>query len=147
MIKLDLAAQLESVVDLFKSQEATVLIQFRSELTNAMILADRDQLIRVFNNLLTNAIQAIPDERQGQIKITLLKKGEGYQIRIKDNGQGIPEELQEKVFYPNFTTKSSGTGIGLSMSRNIIEQFGGQIYFETEKNVGTTFIIDLDAAL
>ena len=146
MVDLDLASQLASVVDLFRTQESGTDIQLSMEVSTAMIRADKDQLIRVFNNLMTNAIQAIPDDRQACIEVSLIENGKGYQVRIKDNGQGIAPELQEKVFYPNFTTKSSGTGIGLSMSRNIIEQFGGRIYFETIEKVGTTFIIDLDAA-
>jgi len=67
-------------------------------------------------------------------------------VIFKDNGTGIPIALQEKVFYPYFTTKSSGTGIGLSMCRNIIEQFGGRIYFTTQEQEGTTFYVELQAA-
>jgi signal transduction histidine kinase len=64
-------------------------------------------------------------------------------INITDNGKGIPEELQSKLFTPSFTTKSSGMGLGLSIVKNIIESFGGNITFNTKVNHGTTFIIEL----
>ena len=64
-------------------------------------------------------------------------------IRISDNGEGIPEQMQSKIFIPNFTTKSSGTGLGLAMSKTIVEQAKGQIWFETEEDSGTTFFVEL----
>jgi signal transduction histidine kinase len=68
------------------------------------------------------------------------------EICIADNGAGIPEEVQDKVFVPNFTTKTSGSGIGLAVARRGIESAGGQIWFETEENVGTRFCIKLPLA-
>jgi two-component system nitrogen regulation sensor histidine kinase NtrY len=65
---------------------------------------------------------------------------------VKDNGTGIPTEVQESIFVPNFTTKSSGMGLGLAMVKNIIEGMGGEIWFETKLDVGTTFYIRLDEA-
>ena len=64
-------------------------------------------------------------------------------IRIRDNGEGIPEEMHNKIFTPNFTTKTSGTGLGLAMCKSIVEQAGGQIWFETEVGKGTTFFVTL----
>ncbi len=64
-------------------------------------------------------------------------------ISIHDNGVGIDDSMREKVFYPNFTTKSSGMGLGLAICSDIIQSFDGRIYFETEKGVGTTFFIEL----
>jgi len=62
---------------------------------------------------------------------------------VRDNGQGIPEAIRQKVFSPNFTTKSSGMGLGLAICRNIVQQAGGQIYFQTEELAGTTFFVEL----
>ncbi len=107
------------------------------------VFADRENLMRVLNNLVKNAIQAIPDTRKGHLQIKLLRIGKKAQISVKDNGTGISEELQEKVFYPNFTTKNSGMGLGLAISKNIIDAAGGRIYFETEYGKGTTFFIEL----
>jgi nitrogen fixation/metabolism regulation signal transduction histidine kinase len=137
---LELNQVLTSVVDLFEqSEQLSITMEGKSR--SAPIMGDRDQLIRVFNNLLTNAVQAIPGDRYGHVRVSVEEDGEFWLVRIQDNGTGIPEELQDKVFYPNFTTKSSGSGIGLAMSRNIVEQHGGYISFETQENVGTTFLI------
>ncbi len=66
------------------------------------------------------------------------------EIRIRDNGQGIPENLREKIFQPNFTTKSSGMGLGLAICKRIIESMGGEIGFVSEVGIGTEFFIILD---
>lgn len=62
---------------------------------------------------------------------------------VRDNGTGIPEDMQAKVFLPNFTSKSSGTGLGLAMCQQIIESANGRIYFKTIPGVGTSFYIEL----
>ena len=72
--------------------------------------------------------------------------GHNALVSIKDNGPGIDEEIREKVFLPSFSTKSEGSGIGLSIAKHGIEQSGGQIWFETEKDKGTTFFIELPLA-
>ena len=108
------------------------------------ILADREQMRRVLINLLKNAEQSIPEGRQGVIRITVRKKEGKVEIRIRDNGQGIPENLREKIFQPNFTTKSSGMGLGLAICKRIIESMGGEIGFVSEVGGGTEFFIILD---
>jgi two-component system, NtrC family, nitrogen regulation sensor histidine kinase NtrY len=64
-------------------------------------------------------------------------------ISIRDNGEGIPPDMQERIFVPNFTTKSSGTGLGLAMCKGIVEQAKGRIWFETEQGEGTVFHVEL----
>ena len=115
---------------------------------NFYVYADKNHLTRVLNNLIKNAIQAIPDERKGIIDVSLYQKGdsETVVIQVKDNGTGISDEMKEKVFVPNFTTKNSGTGLGLAISKNIMDSFKGKIYFETEVGVGTSFFIELPIA-
>lgn len=144
--RLNISELLRSVADLFAHQENKVELLLDLPTQDYFVVADRDQLLRVFNNLLTNAVQAIPDGRPGQINLQLKSMSDRIQLLVKDNGTGIPATLQEKVFYPYFTTKSSGTGIGLSICRNIIEQFGGRIYFETKEQQGTSFYVELQAA-
>lgn len=107
------------------------------------VFADKGQIIQVLNNLIKNAIQAIPDDRQGKVTLKLIRKGGIASILVEDNGSGIPENMIEKVFSPNFTTKTSGMGLGLAISKNIIDATGGQIYFKTQTNKGTTFYIEL----
>lgn len=132
---------LENTVNLFDEiGKAEISMQIPDK--EIYVFADKNQLIRVFNNILKNAIQAIPDDRNGEIEIVLEQKINRALIRIKDNGSGISEEQKEKVFNPNFTTKSSGMGIGLSMTKNIIESAGGYIWFESVEGTGTEFFIE-----
>jgi len=108
------------------------------------VFADKTQMNRLFTNLLLNAIQAIPDDRKGQIGVRLQLTSDNFVIvSVSDNGEGISSEVQSRIFVPNFTTKSSGTGLGLAMCKNIAEQARGEIWFETKLNEGTTFYVKL----
>lgn len=109
----------------------------------AEVNADKDQMLRVISNLLKNAIQAIPEDRKGKITVRITRDESEVLIAISDNGSGIPEDKIDKIFVPNFTTKSGGTGLGLAMVKNIIENSKGKIWFETESGTGTTFYIKL----
>lgn len=108
------------------------------------VLADREQMRRVIVNLLKNAGQSIPDNRVGEVTVTLRDVGGRVEVRIRDNGCGIPEEIRDRIFEPNFTTKTSGSGLGLALCHRIIENFGGEIGFTTELGVGTEFYFILD---
>ena len=105
------------------------------------INADPHQLGRVFNNLFKNALQAIPDNRVAQVKVLAEIKDAKVVIQVVDNGKGIPEELYKKIFSPNFSTKNSGMGLGLAISKKIVNQFGGTITFNSTMDVGTTFTL------
>lgn len=108
------------------------------------VSADKNNLIRVFTNIIQNAIQAIPEGRKGNISLLVSKiKDNLVRVSISDNGSGINNDKYEKLFQPYFTTKSSGTGLGLAMCKDILEQFDGKLTFESVVNVGTTFHIDL----
>lgn len=108
------------------------------------VFADKTQMNRLFTNLLLNAIQAIPEDRKGQIVVRLqLTADSSVIVCVSDNGEGISTEVQSRIFVPNFTTKSSGTGLGLAMCKNIAEQARGEIWFETKLNEGTTFYVKL----
>jgi len=109
-------------------------------------LADKNHLLRVLNNLVINAIQAIPSDRRGKVNVTLLKQKNNAVIRISDNGGGIPGEIRERVFEPNFTTKTSGSGLGLAICKKIVEAHSGDIRFETIDNEGTKFFLELPLA-
>lgn len=131
-----------SVHDLFKKRD-DMDFNLYVPIDEIYVNADKSHLLRVLNNLIKNAIQAIPGSRRGVIDIRLEKQGDRAIIQVSDNGKGISREMREKVFYPNFTTKTSGTGLGLAISKNIVESFGGRIYFETEEGVGTKFYFEL----
>ena len=108
---------------------------------DAFIWADKDLLLRVFNNLIKNAIQAVPIDEKGEITINLEEKNSWFTVSVRDNGVGIDSDAQEKIFVPYFTTKSKGTGLGLAMSKQIIEGMRGKIWFESEVGEGTTFYV------
>ncbi len=131
-----------SVHNLFRKRE-DMNIQCYLPIDDILVFADREQLLRILNNLIKNAIQAIPLDRKGEITIRLNKSNGLAVISIEDNGIGIPEEMKSKIFEPNFTTKSSGTGLGLAMCRNMIEGFNGKIYFKSTPNKGTTFFVEI----
>jgi len=142
--KLNIFDILTQAVTIFKEMDNIKILYLAPE-TPFLINADRDQLLRCFNNLLKNAIEAAPSDRVGIIEITYLVTTRNILLTIKDNGEGIPEGLREKIFEPNFTTKSSGTGLGLAFVKNSIENAGGKVWFETTVGSGTTFYFSLPA--
>ncbi len=141
--RVDIAARLYSVVQLFEHSHEQIKFEFTGNKSDVFVFADPEQLVQVFNNLLKNAIQSIPPMREGLVKIILTQNAKEIIIEIKDNGAGVPEELQDKLFVPNFTTKSTGMGLGLTIAKNIIENTGGNISFSTKVKIGTTFKIVL----
>lgn len=139
---MDLKALAKNAIDLFHETSETTDFHFEDNgIETAWICADKEQLLRVFNNLFRNAIQAIPEERKGRIDVSLTKEGHDFVIAVKDNGTGIADEVIDKIFVPNFTTKTAGMGLGLAMVKNIVESCNGNIWFETEKDKGTTFFV------
>ncbi|MBS1615671.1 MAG: hypothetical protein JST06_06085 [Bacteroidetes bacterium] len=138
MERLALGTLIQNVAAPFSAQ-ANLSILFEIPNERVEVMADRSQMVRVLTNLIKNATQAIPEERAGRIVISLSKEARQAIIRVSDNGSGIRPDLQEKLFTPYFTTKSSGTGLGLAMSRQILESWGGSIGFETRVGEGTTF--------
>jgi len=145
--KVDIASKLFSVAQLFIDNFEHIRIDYEGEEKEVYVYADPEQLVQVFNNLLKNAIQAIPDERDGEILIHLKETKDEVIIEITDNGVGIVPEIQDKLFVPNFTTKSTGMGLGLAIAKSIIELTGGSISFSTTINESTTFIIRLAKAV
>jgi nitrogen fixation/metabolism regulation signal transduction histidine kinase len=137
---LDLHELMQSLVSLHSMHE-NIQIRWTPIEGPVHIYADKTQINRLFTNLLQNAIEAIPEDRQGFIWITESVEDNKVRISIKDNGDGIPVEMQSKIFTPNFTTKTSGTGLGLAMSKGIVEQAQGDLWFETSEGKGTTFYI------
>jgi two-component system, NtrC family, nitrogen regulation sensor histidine kinase NtrY len=108
-----------------------------------LITADRTHINRLFTNLVQNAIQAVPEQKIAIIEVEETLAGNKILIKVKDNGDGIDEELHSKIFTPNFTTKTSGTGLGLAMCKGIVEQTKGKIWFETKEGLGSTFFVEL----
>lgn len=143
--EIELNQLVQSVLDLFsnKCRELNLDLNLSMPDEQYVVYADRNHLMRVLNNLVKNAIQAIPDERKGRIQVFVFRKDERAIIKVSDNGTGISKDKRDKVFVPNFTTKSSGTGLGLAISKSIIESVNGEIYFNTVENEGTDFFVKL----
>jgi two-component system nitrogen regulation sensor histidine kinase NtrY len=143
---IDLLEKIRSSVTLFSNSTNVSIITDFSDHDEIIVYADGEQLLGVFNNMINNAIQAVPRNRDGQVYISATLKDGYVLVRIRDNGKGIPEEIREKMFVPNFTTKTSGMGLGLAIVKGIVENMGGQIWFETEIGRGTTFYVQLPIA-
>ncbi|MDP4268146.1 MAG: HAMP domain-containing sensor histidine kinase, partial [Bacteroidota bacterium] len=134
---------INSVIDLHKDNESFDLTYSSDINSSCMIYADKKQLLRVFNNLINNSIQAFKDYVRGNIQIKLYSDDKFYYISFKDNGCGIDDSFKSKIFSPNFTTKNGGMGLGLAMCKSIINSFEGDISFVSTKDIGTTFFIKL----
>jgi two-component system, NtrC family, nitrogen regulation sensor histidine kinase NtrY len=140
--KIILNEVVEHIHDLFRKRD-DMDIMMTEPIEDIYVYADRNHLVRILNNIVKNATQAIPEGKRGKIELKLLKSEKFAIVRISDNGIGISEDMREKVFTPNFTTKSSGTGLGLAISANMIDSMNGRIYFESIPGEGSKFFIEL----
>jgi len=140
--QIDLDNLLDTAVELYQNIP-DIKVSITKHPEPLYVYADKSQLLRVLNNLLENAKQAIPANKQGHIEVALIKKHDYAWITVTDNGSGIEQDKQGRIFQPYFTTKTSGTGLGLAMTKKIIEFWKGVIWFDTEVDKGTTFYIQL----
>jgi signal transduction histidine kinase len=140
--KVELSEVVESAADLYH-HHSHISIAINKPEHPSYVMADRKQLLRVFNNLVQNAVQAIGKKSGGRIIIDITAEDEFYNIRIFDNGTGITEEQAGKIFSPSFTTKTSGMGLGLALSKSILNSLNATIDFESEPGSGTTFRIKI----
>nr|MDQ6902777.1 HAMP domain-containing histidine kinase [Bacteroidota bacterium] len=140
--QFDLNQTLLNVSSLYSNNEK---LQINTELQPGELLieADRTQINRLFTNLLQNAVQSVPEDRNTIIEMRSQRSGSYVTVSVKDNGSGIPEEMHSKIFVPNFTTKTSGTGLGLAMCKGIVEKQNGKIWFETMPGEWTIFYVEL----
>lgn len=138
----DIHETLHSLVLLHSSQDHTK-VEWKPLPRKLMIRADRTQINRLFTNLLQNASEAIPEEEKGVVTVEEVVTNGELIVSVSDNGMGIPTEMQGKIFSPNFTTKTSGTGLGLAMCKSIVEHAKGRIWFTTEPGKGTSFYVSL----
>lgn len=150
-VEIDLNEVLREVFVLYDNRE-NIHIEFVSELSRAVVLTRKQQMTRVFVNLITNAIQAIENSKgEGSVGLSLSEEIEGgdsfYKISVEDDGPGVDPSNVEKLFSPNFTTKSGGSGLGLAICRSIVEQSHGTIsYTKSETLGGACFSVRLPRA-
>lgn len=140
--EVDIAECLTQSISIQQNNPENIPIRYLGADHGIMAMADEEQIGQVFTNLLKNAVQAINDRADGDIIVILKDLDDEVEVSVSDNGPGIPEEIQSKIFTPNFTTKSTGTGLGLAFSRSIVEGCGGKISFETSAK-GTVFYVQL----
>jgi signal transduction histidine kinase len=138
----DINEVIRSLDNLYKASDESD-VRLNAIEGKVLIKADKTQMNRLFTNLIQNAIEACDGKDKCEVELSEMRVDGVVQISVKDNGEGIPKEMESKIFVPNFTTKSSGTGLGLAMCKGIAEQAGGMIWFETEKGVGSTFYVEL----
>lgn len=142
---LDLNSILENVVHLYAENDHADVLYEKNPAVRYSVFGDKDQLIRIFSNLIKNAIQAIPDDKAGLVRVTVEAFVDHFVVAIEDNGTGIPADQHHKIFVPNFTTKTTGTGLGLAMVKNLLEGMNGEVWFETREHSGTTFFVRIPA--
>ncbi|VBB46745.1 Integral membrane sensor signal transduction histidine kinase [uncultured Paludibacter sp.] len=142
-IKVDVAKKATLVTQLFSSNNDNIRVTYNGVEEGVFALTDREQLIQVFNNLLKNAVQAIPADKKGEIDVRLNYTDKVIDVYFEDNGKGVSEDIKDKLFTPNFTTKSTGMGLGLAISKNIIRTSGGDITFESTEGSGAVFHVRL----
>jgi len=151
--EVDIAEKLFSAVTLMRMSDPSIPIRYIGPESGVVAYADAEQVAHVFTNIIKNALQALQGHKDSDIIVvlkeanqeTMLKRQlpasfEWIEISISDNGPGIPENIQSKIFMPNFTTKSTGMGLGLAITKNIVDGSEGVITFETSRK-GTTFYI------
>lgn len=139
---IDLKNFISEVIDLYEGfDELKIQLELPEEDSNLLISADRKQLLRVFNNLIKNAIQSYGKEEKALIIIKISEEGKYCKIDLRDFGGGIADDLKKNIFQPYFTTKTGGMGLGLAMVKSIIQSFNGYISFESQMGEGTIFII------
>jgi signal transduction histidine kinase len=142
---VDLVGLLQDIIYLFRAQHGITFTFHPPEKEEVWVFADKDLMESVFTNLIKNAIQALSGREDGEVEVHFRLMAEDGVVRVyvRDNGEGIPEGVGERLFEPNFTTKSSGMGMGLAIVKKIVEDAGGRVWYESNEEGGTTFIVEL----
>jgi two-component system, NtrC family, nitrogen regulation sensor histidine kinase NtrY len=140
--KIELSGIIKSAAELYH-HHSNIRIEIEHMDQEYFVLADKRQLLRVFNNLIQNAVQAIGKKDDGLISIQLSMENDFYLVSISDNGSGITDEQASKIFSPSFTTKSSGMGLGLAMVKSILTIIGGNVSFDSKPGDGAIFYVKI----
>ncbi len=143
MVSIELNSLLKRVVELY-SDYKTSKIEWQPSVRPLVIRGDEQLLMRIFSNIILNALQSAAENEEVVVQVLLKEQNQEAIITILDNGQGIQQEFMDKIFLPNFTTKKSGSGLGLAVVKQGVEQSGGSIEIESKVNKGTKFTIRFD---
>jgi len=140
---VELNSLLKRVVDLYSSYKQST-VEWGPSLQPLMIRGDEQLLVRTFSNIILNALQSATENREIVVKVLLKEHNKQAVITILDNGRGIQQEMMDKIFLPSFTTKKSGSGLGLAVAKQGVEMCSGSIEVESEIDKGTKFTIRFD---
>ncbi|ELR70845.1 hypothetical protein C900_03280 [Fulvivirga imtechensis AK7] len=141
--RYEFGAVVRNTVNLHSNRE-NVTIHLQTPGHAVYTIGDEQLMGRIISNIIINAIQAGEDQDHLELEVILMDiNGTKLQLEIRDHGPGIDETIHSKIFIPNFSTKESGSGIGLAIAKHGVEHAGGKIWFETEMEVGTSFFIEL----
>jgi two-component system, NtrC family, nitrogen regulation sensor histidine kinase NtrY len=140
----DVIPILRDIIYFYKYEKGGEIRLITSQ-TRLIARMDKSYFLRVMNNLLNNAYQSIPEDQEPEINIRVELLDDVVFIQVEDNGIGISDDMKDKIFQPHFSTKSSGMGLGLAISKKLIEHSGGNITFSSVENQGTTFTVTLPA--
>jgi two-component system sensor kinase FixL len=155
MSRGDMDKRIEAIPTLLQEAAELVLmgikqkgigISVQPDLPDQKVVADKIQIQQVILNLLRNAVEAVAQQDEPQVRLAAEARDDSVYISITDNGPGLPEEVQAKLFQPFVSTKRSGMGVGLSICHTIITAHGGQIWAEPNSGGGTIFRITLPVA-
>lgn len=140
--EVDMAAKANASIALFLPEvENNIQITYHGKPAGVWAMSDEKLIMQVFNNLIKNAIQALHKQDNGKISVSVEELPETILIKVTDNGPGIPDHVKDHVFVPNFTTKTTGMGMGLVITKKIVEDSGGMIHF-TSSDAGTCFTLE-----
>jgi signal transduction histidine kinase len=123
------------------AEQVGVGIDLRFDPSAGHFLADEEMLYQAFVNLLMNALEA--SSHGGNLRVSTRAAGDEFEVTIADTGRGIPPEHLDQVFKPFFTTRHTGTGLGLPITREIIQRHGGRVTLESRVGEGTTVTMRL----
>ncbi len=140
----EITTVLEKAANLY-SEDRKIILNSDIQAKDVYVMGDRQLTGRIITNLIINGIQSVPTNRQPEITLKLHTDEGSVYIEVKDNGVGIPENIRNRVFLPNFTTREheGGTGLGLAIAKRGVEHAGGAIWFESEEDCGSSFFISL----
>ncbi|MFM2386842.1 MAG: hypothetical protein RL660_1599 [Bacteroidota bacterium] len=137
----DLNELVQDIVLLNEEPNERIKVQYAKATTSIIIFQDKIQIQRIVNNLVSNAIQAIPADAVGNVMVEVFSDQDSAYVRVTDNGIGIAEDKRTQIFKPYFTTKTSGTGLGLVMCKELSIKMGGDIDFSSEEGKGSIFTL------
>ncbi|MPN32109.1 Sensor protein ZraS [bioreactor metagenome] len=135
----DINQEIKKNLNIFSDEK----VYFHTNKESILVEMDKIYLSRIITNLVANASQAKDDHRENIINVDVEQRQKRIFITVQDRGKGIPEDMYDRIFEPNFTSKSSGTGLGLTMVRKMVEDYKGVITVNSEVGKGSTFTISL----